>query len=504
MAYYFKEDSRTFGEYLLVPGYSGSNAVPASVSLKTPLVRFKKGEQSKIIMNIPMVSAIMQSVSDDKMAIALAKEGGVAFIYGSQSIESEAAMVARVKNYKAGFVVSDSNITPEATLKDVLELLDRKGHSTIPVTVDGSANGKLVGLVTSRDYRLSRTPLDTKVSEFMTPFEELVYAKEGITLSTANDLIWDHKLNTLPIVDDNQSLKYLVFRKDYDAHKEHENELLDKNKRYIVGAGINTRDYAERIPALVEAGADVLCIDSSEGFTEWQKRTLEFVREKYGDSVKIGAGNVVDREGFRFLADAGADFIKVGIGGGSICITREAKGIGRGQATSVIEVAKARNEYFEETGIYIPICSDGGIVYDYHITLALAMGADFVMLGRYFARFDESPTKLVTVNGSYMKEYWGEGSTRARNWQRYDLGGAGKLSFEEGVDSYVPYAGSLKDNVEVTLNKIKSTMCNCGVISISEFQENARLTVVSSTSIVEGGSHDVVVKDRNIDAFQDR
>ena len=504
MAYYFKEDSRTFGEYLLVPGYSGSNAVPASVSLKTPLVRFKKGEQSKIIMNIPMVSAIMQSVSDDKMAIALAKEGGVAFIYGSQSIESEAAMVARVKNYKAGFVVSDSNITPEATLKDVLELLDRKGHSTIPVTVDGSANGKLVGLVTSRDYRLSRTPLDTKVSEFMTPFEELVYAKEGITLSTANDLIWDHKLNTLPIVDDNQSLKYLVFRKDYDAHKEHENELLDDNKRYIVGAGINTRDYAERIPALVEAGADVLCIDSSEGFTEWQKRTLEFVREKYGDSVKIGAGNVVDREGFRFLADAGADFIKVGIGGGSICITREAKGIGRGQATSVIEVAKARNEYFEETGIYIPICSDGGIVYDYHITLALAMGADFVMLGRYFARFDESPTKLVTVNGSYMKEYWGEGSTRARNWQRYDLGGAGKLSFEEGVDSYVPYAGSLKDNVEVTLNKIKSTMCNCGVISISDFQENARLTVVSSTSIVEGGSHDVVVKDRNIDAFQDR
>ena len=504
MAYYFKEDSRTFGEYLLVPGYSGANAVPASVSLKTPLVRFKKGEQSKIIMNIPMVSAIMQSVSDDKMAIALAKEGGVAFIYGSQSIESEAAMVARVKNYKAGFVVSDSNITPEATLKDVLELLDRKGHSTIPVTVDGSANGKLVGLVTSRDYRLSRTPLDTKVSEFMTPFEELVYAKEGITLSTANDLIWDHKLNTLPIVDDNQSLKYLVFRKDYDAHKEHENELLDNNKRYIVGAGINTRDYAERIPALVEAGADVLCIDSSEGFTEWQKRTLEFVREKYGDSVKIGAGNVVDREGFRFLADAGADFIKVGIGGGSICITREAKGIGRGQATSVIEVAKARNEYFEETGIYIPICSDGGIVYDYHITLALAMGADFVMLGRYFARFDESPTKLVTVNGSYMKEYWGEGSTRARNWQRYDLGGAGKLSFEEGVDSYVPYAGSLKDNVEVTLNKIKSTMCNSGVISISDFQENARLTVVSSTSIVEGGSHDVVVKDRNIDAFQDR
>ena len=495
MAFYFSEPSHTFGEYLLVPGYSSAECVPSNVSLKTPVVKFKKGETSAITMNIPLVSAIMQSVSDDKMAIALAKEGGISFIYGSQTIEDEAAMVARVKSYKAGFVTSDSNIRPDATLGDILALTEKTGHSTIAVTEDGSSNGKLLGVVTGRDYRISRMNLDTRVADFMTPYEKLICASDTTTLKECNDIIWEHKLNSLPLVDANGCLKYMVFRKDYSSHKENTNELLDARKRYVVGAGINTRDYAERIPALVNAGADVLCIDSSEGFTEWQKRTIEWTREHYGDSVKIGAGNVVDREGFLFLAKAGADFVKIGIGGGSICITRETKGIGRGQATAVIEVAQARDEYFEETGIYVPICSDGGIVHDYHMTLALAMGADFIMLGRYFSRFDESPTNKVIINGNYMKEYWGEGSNRARNWQRYDLGGDKKLSFEEGVDSYVPYAGSLKDNVGASLAKVRSTMCNCGVLTIPELQKNAKLTLVSSTSIVEGGAHDVVLKD---------
>ncbi len=495
MAFYFTEPSRTFSEYLLVPGYSSAECIPSNVSLRTPLVKFKKGEESAIYMNIPLTSAIMQSVSDDKMAVALAREGGISFIYGSQSIENEAAMVARAKAYKAGFVVSDSNITPDKTLADILALTEKTGHSTIAVTDDGTSNGKLMGIVTSRDYRVSRMSTDVKVSEFMTPFDKLIYAPKGTSLKEANDIIWEHKLNSLPIVDDDGRLLYMVFRKDYSSHKENPLELLDAHKRYVVGAGVNTRDYEERIPALVEAGADVLCIDSSEGFTEWQKRTLAFVREKYGDSVKIGAGNVVDRDGFRFLADCGADFVKVGIGGGSICITREQKGIGRGQATALIEVAKARDEYFEETGVYVPICSDGGMVCDHHITLALAMGADFLMLGRYFARFDESPTNIVNINGSYMKEYWGEGSSRARNWQRYDLGGAAKLSFEEGVDSYVPYAGSLHDNVTLSLSKVRSTMCNCGAITIPELQKKAKLTLVSSTSIIEGGAHDVVLKD---------
>lgn len=497
MAFYYDEPSHTFGEYLLVPGYSSTQCVPANVNLKTPIVKYKKGEKPSIMLNVPMVSAIMQSVSDDKMAIALAKEGGMSFIYASQTIESEAQMVARVKTYKAGFVPSDSNITPDSTLADILALKEKTGHSTMAVTTDGTGNGKLLGLVTSRDYRVSRMSLDTKVREFMTKFEDLICAPDTTTLSEANDIIWEHKLNTLPLIDKDQRLKYMVFRKDYSSHKENVNELLDESKRYMVGAGINTRDYEERVPALVEAGADVLCIDSSEGFSEWQKITIDFIRNKYGDKVKVGAGNVVDREGFLFLAKAGADFVKVGIGGGSICITREQKGIGRGQATALIEVAKARDEYFNETGIYVPICSDGGIVHDYHVTLALAMGADFIMLGRYFSRFDESPTNKVVINGTHMKEYWGEGSNRARNWQRYDLGGSTGLSFEEGVDSYVPYAGSLKDNLTVTLNKVRSTMCNCGVLSIPELHKNAKLTLVSSTSIVEGGSHDVILKDNN-------
>lgn len=495
MARILTEPSRTFGEYLLIPGYSSTDCVPSNVSLKTPLVKYRKGESPAITLNIPLTSAVMQSVSDDNMAIALAREGGVSFIFGSQSIESQAAMVSRAKNYRAGFVVSDSNLSPEHCLADVLALKEKTGHSTIAITTDGTLEGKLVGIVTSRDYRVSRMELDTKVSSFMTPFEHLVYADEDTTLKEANDLIWEHKLNSLPLVDKQGRLKFMVFRKDYSAHKENELELIDSHKRFVVGAGINTRDYAERVPALVEAGADVLCIDSSEGFSEWQKITLEYVRETYGDSVKVGAGNVVDKEGFLFLAKAGADFVKVGIGGGAICITREQKGIGRGQATAVMEVAAARDAYFEETGIYVPICSDGGIVHDYHMTLALAMGADFLMLGRYFARFDESPTDKVMINGSYRKEYWGEGSNRARNWQRYDLGGDGKLSFEEGVDSYVPYAGPLKDNVDLSLSKVRSTMCNCGALNLPELREKAKITLVSSTSIVEGGAHDVILKE---------
>ena len=495
MAYYYPEPSHTFSEYLLVPGYTSEQCIPANVSLRTPLTKYRKGvEEPAISLNIPMTSAIMQSVSNDSLAIALAKEGGLSFIFGSQSIESQAAMVANVKSHNAGFVVSASNLTPDATLNDVLALKERNGFSTVAITDDGTATGKLMGIVTGRDYRVSRMDGTEKVSTFMTPREKMVVAPADTTLKVANDIIWEHKLNSLPIVDENDHLMYFVFRKDYASHKANPLELLDDKKRYLVGAGINTRDFAERIPALLAAGADVLCIDSSEGYSCWQSNTIKWVRDHYGDSVKIGAGNVVDRDGFMFLAKAGADFVKVGIGGGSICITRETKGIGRGQATALIEVAAARDEYFKETGIYVPICSDGGIVHDYHMTLALAMGADFMMLGRYFARFDESPTPKVLVNGIYMKEYWGEGSNRARNWQRYDLGGASKLTFEEGVDSYVTYAGTLHDNVEASLYKVKSTMCNCGELTIADLQKNAKITLVSSVSIVEGGYHDVQLR----------
>ena len=498
MAKIFEQESRTFSEYLLVPNLTTEENTPDKVDLSAPVAKYKKGqEESRLKINIPMVSAVMQSVSDDGMAIALARCGGLSFVFQSQSIESQCDMIRKVKKYKAGIVESDSNLSPDDTLEKVLELHQQTGHGTAAVTEDGSKTGKLLGLVTTRDYRVSRMSLDTKVREFMTPIDKLVTAPEGTSLKEANDIIWDNKINQLPIVDKEGRLVGLVFRKDYDFHKANPNELLDAEKKLIVGAGINTRDYAERVPALIEAGADVLCLDSSDGFSVWQERALKWCKENYPAAI-VGAGNVVDAEGFRFLADCGADFIKIGIGGGSICITREQKGIGCGQASAVLAVAEERDKYFKETGVYIPLCSDGGIVHDYHMALALAMGADFLMLGRYFARFDESPTRKLLVNGSYVKEYWGEGSNRARNWQRYDDGGkGGKMAFEEGVDSYVPYAGSLKDGVETSLAKVKATMCSCGSSSIEEFQNKARLVVVSSTSIVEGGAHDVIQKEND-------
>lgn len=495
MAFYYNEPSRTFSEYLLLPNLTSKDCTPQNINLRTPIVKYSKGEKASVHINIPLVSAVMQAVSDSGMAIELSRYGGLSFIYVSQPIEQQAEMVRKVKKYKAGFVVSDSNLRPEDSLGDVIALKEGTGHSTIAITEDGTPTGKLLGIVTSRDYRISRTSLGKKIKEFMTPFQSLIYAEEGISLKEANDMIWDHKLNCLPIIDKDQNLVYMVFRKDYDSHKENPTELLDLNKRLMAGAGINTRDYIERVPALVDAGADILCVDSSDGYTEYQKETIEWIKNEYSGEVKVGGGNIVDKEGFLYLVNAGADFVKVGVGGGSICITREQKGIGRGQATAVIEVARARDEYYEKTGVYVPICSDGGIVHDYHMMLALAMGANFIMLGRYFARFDESPTRKLKIGNNYVKEYWGEGSNRARNWQRYDMGGKEKLDFEEGVDSYVPYAGNLKDNLETTLSKLKATMCTCGALNLDELHSKAKMTLVSSTSIIEGGAHDVILKD---------
>ena len=497
MAHLYDEPSRTFGEFLLIPNLTRKGTIPSRVDLKTPIVRYTKGSSPPLSINVPITAAMMQAVSDDKMAIALARCGGLAFIFGSQSIASQAEMVRRVKNHKAGFVVSDSNVRPSATLADVLAATETTGHSTIAVTEDGTPTGRLVGMVTGRDYRPGKTPPTKSVTELMTPFDALTCGKIGLDLEAANDLIWSHKLNCLPVIDEMRRLHYLVFRKDYDAAQEFPLQLVDDQKRLIVGAGINSRDQAERVPALVEAGVDLLCIDASDGYSEWQADTIGFVK-KNCDQTPIGAGNVVDREGFLYLVEAGADFVKVGIGGGSICITREQKGIGRGQATALIEVAGARNEYFDKTGIYVPICSDGGITRDYHITLALAMGADFVMMGRYFAGFDEAPGRKLRLNHTIVKEYWGEGSNRARNWQRYDVGGGNKkndLAFEEGVDSYVPYAGPLKDSLETTLAKVRSTMCNCGALTIAELQRTTRLTLASAVSIHEGGAHDVMIKE---------
>ena len=499
MATVVPDTSRTFSEYLLLPNLTRRDCIPANVDLRAPLTRHRPPAAPPLHLNVPMVSAMMQSVSNDTMGVALARSGGLAFIYTSQPIAAQAEMVRRVKKYKAGFVVSDTNLGPQATVRDVLELSRRTGHTTMAITDNGEADGRLLGILTGRDYRIGHVAPDESVTKLMTPFHDLVYGRDGMTLSEANNLIWEHRLNCLPVIDDLQRLRYLVFRKDYDEHKENPDELIDHEKRLMVGAGINTHDYQERVPALVAAGADLLCIDSSDGFSEFQHDCLAWVKGHYGDEVHVGAGNVVDCEGFRYLAAAGADFVKVGVGPGSICITREQKGTGRGQASAVLDVASARLRWLQETGEYLPICADGGILHDYHITLALAMGADFVMMGRYFARFDESPAPRIRMGTNFVKEYWGEGTNRARNWQRYEGHQVtGALSFEEGVDGYVPYAGELRDNLNQTLAKVKSTMCNCGATNIAALHRTARLTVVSATSLREGGAHDVVLKETEI------
>ncbi|MCX7014997.1 MAG: IMP dehydrogenase [Candidatus Sumerlaeota bacterium] len=502
MAYIFDDTSRTFGEFQLLPNLTGKRHIPENVNLAAPLVKFREGEEPAVQINLPVAASAMQAVSDDRLATALARAGGIAFIYCSQAIEAQAEMVRKVKNYKSGFVVSDSNLKIDSTVRDMIALVRRTGHSTIPITSDGSPNGRLLGIVTDRDCRPDKVSPETPMAEIMTPAPILATGHPRMDLSAANDAIWKNKVNCLPIVDEDFRLVSLVFRKDYDDHKRNPNELVDAQKRLRAGAAINTHDYKDRVPALIEAGADVLCVDSSDGYSEWQRETLQWIREKYGDSVNIGGGNVVDAQAFRYLADSGADFVKVGVGPGSICITREQKGIGRGQASAVIECALERDKYFADAGVYVPLCSDGGIVYDYNIVLALAMGADFVMMGRYFARCDEAPGKKIRMGTTMVKEYWGEGSSRARNWQRYHEAGEDHFSFEEGVESYVPYAGKLEDALAITVSKVKATMCSCGALTIRELQKTARLVRVSGLSIREGGAHDVIPRDEEYPTYK--
>jgi IMP dehydrogenase len=497
MAIIIDDLSHTFHEYLLLPGFTTKQHVPANVSLKTPIQRYKPAEGLRATLNSPFVSSAMQAVSGPELAIALARKGGVAFIFCSQSIESQAKMVREVKEHKAGFVESDSNLSPDATLADALALRRKTGHSTIAITENGERHSKLLGILTSKDFWEYKDDLSQCVRGFYTPLERLVLAEEGVSLQEATLLLWKNKKECLPIVDKDGRLKSLVFRKDYYDHHSYPDELTDSKKRLFVGAALNTFDYMERASALVEAGVDCLCLDSSDGYTEWQGDAARELRNKFGDRIILGGGNIVSADAFRYLVEhAQVDFVKVGIGGGSICITREQKGIGRGQASAVMDVARERDRYLAETGVYIPICSDGGLNSDTQVIVALAMGADFVMMGKYFAMTEESPTAKISYRGRLYKPYWGEGSNRARNWQRYKQSDTAGLVFEEGVDAYVPYSGPLSDKVEVSLIKLRSTMCNVGVLSVQEFHKKARLTRVSEMTVVEGGTSTVEMLDR--------
>ncbi|MDA3812768.1 MAG: IMP dehydrogenase [Candidatus Cloacimonetes bacterium] len=483
------ESSRTLMEYRLLPGYTPTVCNPSNISLRTPLV-YSKNNEKKYYLNIPLVSAAMQSVSGDQMGIELAKLGGAAIIFCSQSPDSEAKMVRKIKNHKAGFV-KPKKMKADMNVKEMYEIRKDSGHSTFPVVDD---NGNFLGLISKWDYDIS-LHADSLIKDRMIKKENIQVGTNITDLKEANRALLESHKSVLPILDAAGKLLSMVFRKDINDQLDFPLEIHDENKRLISVASINTHDYKERVEALANAEVDVIVIDSSDGHTQYQADVIKWINKNYPTIPVIG-GNVITKGGFRFLVEAGAKAIKIGMGGGSICITQEQKGTGRGLATTIIDVVEERDKYFKETGIYIPIVADGGVTSTKDVTIALALGADYVMMGRYFARMEESPTDKIVVNNRVMKPYWGEGSARAQNWKerRYNQG-----KFVEGVEGFVEYAGHLRDNLEETLAKIKSSMGTCGVMNISEFHQKAELEVVSALSIREGKPHDIYISTEKMD-----
>lgn len=504
-----KETSRTFAEYRFIPRLTTEGLKKEKINLATTITK-DTTDRKGIRLELPVISAAMQAVTGREMAIALAQQGGLGVLYRSQTIEDEARMIRSVKRARSGFASRLEVTNPNNTITDLTELIERTGYNTIPVVEGDKTNyGKLLGIIEGPIPK--DIPTDEPVIKWMRkfrqePLEELVrkktgqaeeiielvndyicYGETGITLQQANSIIMKNRRKYMPIVNKDGTLKYMVFRKDAQAHKDFPNATVDSNKRYLAGAAVDTHDYAERAPALAEVGADALFIDSSDGFSEYQKKCIEFIKTNFPETPVI-AGNIVSGEAFDYLAELDIDGIKVGMGGGSICITQEQKGTGRGQATAVQEVARHRDKHHKQTGAYIPIISDGGLVNAKDIAMALAFGADAVMMGRYFAGCHESPPPIIERDGKRYKEYWGEGSQKAKAWseKRY-----GQSDFDEGVVSYVPYTGRVADNLVQTFAKISATMISCGASNIKELQEKAMTELISEASRAEGGVHDV-------------
>jgi len=477
----YRGPSRTLMEYRLLPSHSTPETNIDQIDLSTPLV-FWEEAKDKFSLRLPLVSAAMQSVSGVRMAIELTKLGGTSFIFCSQPIPEQAEMIRRIKSHKAGFVKPQTVYT-DTLIKDVHKIREEKGFSTFPVI---DKKRKLLGFLNKYDYDPYQHS-KLKAIDRMSPLSEFEVGVNITDLKKANSVLMESHQHVLPIVDDESKLLYLVFRKDIQDHLNNPKQVVDENKRLIAVAAINTHDYKERVKALVQAGADVLAVDTSDGHTSYQQETLNWIEKNY-PKIPIIGGNIITADGFRFLVDAGAAAVKVGMGGGSICITQEQKGTGRGLATSIIKVAEARDEYYKKTGKYIPVIADGGIVTAKDIVVALALGADYVMMGRYFARMYESPPEKVVINNRVMKPYWGEGSKRAQNWKkaRYNQG-----KFVEGVEGFVEYAGRLRNNIDEVITKIKATMSTCGVKNIAELHKQAELEIVSRLSIREGKPHDV-------------
>jgi IMP dehydrogenase len=472
----FAKIGLTFDDVLLVP--AESRVLPSEVNTRTYIT-------SEIALNIPIISAAMDTVTESRMAIALAREGGIGIVHRNMGVEDQASEVDKVKRSEAGMIVDPITLGPRARLRDALEVMERYHISGVPIT----ENGRLVGILTNRDIRFEND-FDLEVGDLMTR-ENLVTCPEGTTLVEAQEILHRRKVEKLPVVDENFRLKGLITVKDIQKKVMYPNATKDSRGRLRVGAAVGVgRDALDRAHALVSAGADLLVVDTAHGHSAGVVETVR--RIKRGYDVPIIAGNIATAEAVEALADAGADAVKIGVGPGSICTTRVVAGAGVPQITAVYDCARAAERFG------IPVISDGGIQYSGDLAKAIAAGADCVMLGSLLAGVEESPGEVIIYQGEHFKEYRGMGSLGAMKQRfssdRYFQEGvdANKL-VPEGIEGRVPYKGSLANLIYQLVGGLRSGMGYCGAANIEEMKKNTRFVQITGASLRESHPHDVMI-----------
>ncbi|HOB20394.1 MAG TPA: IMP dehydrogenase [Candidatus Atribacteria bacterium] len=470
----FEREGLTFDDVLLVP--QRSDVLPGEVNLSTRLT-------NKIKLNIPLMSAAMDTVTEARMAISIAREGGIGIIHKNMSIREQAEQVDKVKRSEHGVIVDPFYLSASHLLSDAISLMEKYRISGVPIT----ENGKLIGIITNRDIRFE-TDLSKPIRDVMTS-ENLVTAPVGTTLEQAQEILRKYKIEKLPIVDENGMLKGLITIKDIEKAIQYPNSAKDENGRLLVGAAVGvTADTLERVEALIAAKVDVIVVDTAHGHSKGVIEKVREIKHKYPE-LQVIAGNVATAEATRELIEAGADCIKVGIGPGSICTTRVVAGIGVPQVTAIYDCAREADKY------NIPVIADGGIKYSGDITKAIAAGASVVMVGSLLAGTDESPGELELYQGRRFKVYRGMGSMAAMesgSKDRYFQEGQKKL-VPEGVEGRVPYRGALADNVYQLMGGLRAGMGYCGARTIEELRKNSKFIRITGAGLKESHPHDITI-----------
>ena len=476
----FQEEAYTFDDVLLLPCFS--EVLPGEVQLRTRLVR-------DVWLNIPLVSAAMDTVTESQLAIAIAREGGIGVIHRNMSIERQVEEVDRVKRSEAGMITKPITLHAHHTLADAEAIMARYHISGIPITAD-DGSGKLVGILTNRDVRFTKN-LNQPVADFMTS-DKLVTAPVGTNLETAQEILQKYRIEKLPLVDENGILKGLITVKDISKRIDFPSAATDSQGRLRVAAAVGVGpDYQERLTALVEAGVDVIAIDTAHGHSRKVVDGIKWARQAHPDTPMIG-GNVATAEGVQALVEAGAEAIKVGVGAGSICTTRIIAGIGVPQLTAIAECARAAREFD------VPVIADGGIRYSGDAVKALAAGGAAVMLGSVLAGVDEAPGEVILYEGRRYKDYRGMGSLGAMSQFSKDRYGTGQTSdsgktVPEGIEGRVPFKGRLRDLVYQFAGGLRSGMGYIGAESVPDLQQKAKFVRISNAGLVESHPHDIML-----------